>query len=319
LSHPTHRPILLTGVHGQVGGALLPVLRARGEVVAPTRAELDLADPEAIRAFVGRLQPSWIVNPAAYTAVDKAETEPALATAINTIAPRILGEEAARLHIPIIHFSTDYVFDGSGTRPWVETDPTGPLGVYGQTKLDGERALAASGAVHLVLRTSWVFGATGKNFLLTILRLAQQRETIAIVADQHGAPTASHELAQLVAHILRTTQQQASEQGTTPAAALDSRQGIYHASSRDETSWFGFADEFLRIAQQALPTLRLAELHPVSTAEYPTPARRPGNSRLCCDRLQSVFGFTMSDWRVATAEVMRQWLAERSGNHSAGA
>jgi dTDP-4-dehydrorhamnose reductase len=301
--------ILLTGVNGQVGGALLPMLQELGPVVAPTRAELDLADAEAVRAYVRRVQPRWIVNPAAYTAVDKAESEADLATAINATAPRVLGEEATQLGAAVVHFSTDYVFDGSGTKPWVETDATGPLGVYGRTKLEGEQGLAASGAAHVILRTSWVYGATGKNFLLTMLRLAREREQLSIVADQHGAPTSSRDLARLVAHIVRETEHTAAEQGTTPAKILQAKQGVYHAVSAGETTWFGFAEEFLRIAREALPHDRFATLKPIATAEYPTPARRPANSRLSCERLRRNLGFTMPAWQDATAAVVAEWLA----------
>jgi dTDP-4-dehydrorhamnose reductase len=231
--------------------------------------------------------------------------------AINATAPRVLGEVAAELGIPVVHFSTDYVFDGSGTRPWVETDPTGPLGVYGRSKLEGEHGLAASGAAHTILRTSWVYGATGKNFLRTILRLAREREQMNIVADQHGAPTWSRELARLVCHILRETESAAREHASTPADVLRERQGVYHAVAGGETTWFGFAEEFLRLARAAEPEQRFATLHPVASTEYPTPARRPQNSRLGCRKLEDAFGFSMLPWQVATAEVMALLLAKR--------
>jgi dTDP-4-dehydrorhamnose reductase len=302
--------ILLTGVNGQVGGESLPLLQAFGEVHAPTRAEIDMADAESVRAYVRRVKPRWIVNPAAHTAVDKAESEVELATAVNVDAVRVLGEEA-RLGSPVVHFSTDYVFDGSGTRPWLETDATGPLGVYGRTKLAGEQALAATGAAHLIFRTSWVYGARGKNFLLTILRVARGREQMAIVADQHGAPTWSQDLARLVEHVVRTTESSAAAKGMTAAEALHPVQGIYHASAQGETTWFGFAEEFLRLAREALPGEQFARLTPVTTADYPTPARRPVNSRLDCGLLSRRLGFTMPRWESSTAEVMKLWLAEQ--------
>jgi dTDP-4-dehydrorhamnose reductase len=304
--------ILLTGVNGQVGGALLPMLRELGAVDAPTRAELDLADEAAIRKYVRRVRPRWIVNPAAYTAVDKAESEPELAEAINAMAPRVLGEEAERLGVPVVHFSTDYVFDGSGTRAWVESDATGPLGVYGRTKLEGELGLAASGAAHVILRTSWVYGETGKNFLTTILRLAQGRETMGIVADQNGAPTYSQDLARLVAHVMRSVEMEAAKLGVSAGDAMRARQGVYHAAAQGETTWFGFAEAFLRMAREALPQERFAVLKPIATAAYPTPAKRPANSRMNCERLQRSFGFAMRGWKDATAEAMSHWLAEHT-------
>jgi dTDP-4-dehydrorhamnose reductase len=303
--------ILLTGVNGQVGGALLPLLREFGEVCAPVRAELDLADADSVREYVRALRPRWIVNPAAYTAVDKAETDVDTAMAINATAPRVLGEVAAELGIPVLHFSTDYVFDGSGTKPWVESDPTGPLGVYGRSKLKGEQGLAASGAAHAILRTSWVYGATGKNFLLTILRLAREREQMNIVADQHGAPTWSRELARLVCHIVRQTERSAFEQGVAPAEILRERQGLYHATASGETTWFGFAEEIVRLARAAEPEQRFATLHPVASTEYPTPARRPHNSRLTFEKLERTFGFSMMPWEIAAAEVMALLLPRR--------
>src|SRR5260370_6511874 len=193
MSSPEMR-FLLTGVSGQVGGELLPLLQPFGAVIAPTRSDLDLSDAAAIRRFVKDVEPHWIINPAAYTAVDKSEPEPDLAYAVNGGAPQALGDAAADMGIPVIHFSTDYVFDGSGTTPWSETDATGPLGVYGASKLAGEQGLAASGAAYLVFRTSWIYGSRGKNFLLTILRLARQKEELRIVDDQHGAPTWSRAL-----------------------------------------------------------------------------------------------------------------------------
>src|SRR5215469_13595310 len=202
--------ILLTGVIGQVGGELLPLLEPFGSVISADLPAFDFLDPASVRRFARDCKPHWIVNPAAYTAVDKAESERDLAYAINAEAPRVLGEVAAELGVPVIHFSTDYVFNGAGTRPWVETDETGPLGVYGATKLAGEQALAATGAAHLIFRTSWVYGSRGKNFLLTILPLAFQKEELRIVNDQHGAPTWSRDLARLVAHVMRNVNERST-------------------------------------------------------------------------------------------------------------
>jgi dTDP-4-dehydrorhamnose reductase len=307
---PHTGPILLTGATGQVGGELLPLLQSFGPVVAPSRQQLDLTDAQSIRSHVRALRPRWIVNPAAYTAVDKAETDQQLAFAINATAPAVLGEEAALLGVPVLHVSTDYVFDGGGTRPWLETDPTGPLGVYGRSKLEGERGLAASGAVHIILRTSWVYGATGNNFLRTILRLARDREEMKIVADQHGAPTWSRDLARLAAHIIATSERQATEQAVPLPQALAPVAGIYHACAAGSTTWFGFAGEFLRLARLAEPQQRFARLLPIPTSEYPTPALRPANSRLNCEKLQRNLGFTMPDWKASTAAVVSELLGQ---------
>lgn len=303
-------PILLTGVNGQVGGECLPLLKEFGEVVAPTRAELDLSDAGAIRELVRRVRPRWIVNPAAYTAVDKAESDSEAAYAINRDAVRVLGEEAARLGAPVLHFSTDYVFSGEGMKPWKEDDPTGPLGVYGGSKLAGEQALTATGAPHLIFRTSWVYGAHGKNFLLTILRFAREREELKIVGDQHGAPTSARDLARVVAHTIRRCEAQAAERGIALAEAVQPVSGVYHACNAGETTWFGFAKEFVRLGQEAEPQQRFAKLTPITTAEYPTPARRPTNSRMNCEKLAEVLGFTMPTWQNATAEVMDEVLAK---------
>jgi len=300
------RPILLTGVHGQVGGQLLPLLQQMGDVVAPTRSELDLADGEAIRSYVQNVQPRWVVNPAAYTAVDKAETEPELAFAINAEAPRVLGEEAAKIGAAVLHFSTDYVFSGGGSTPWVETDATGPLGVYGASKLAGEQRLAQSGTAYLIFRTSWVYGATGNNFLRTILRVARGRDELRIVGDQHGAPTWSHDLARLAVHTIDRMEIAAQQSNASLAEAVKPVSGIYHACAGGCTTWFGFAEEFLRFAQAAEPEQRFARLVPIATAEYPTPAARPQNSRMNCVKLLRELGFTMPQWQDSTSSVMAE-------------
>jgi len=304
--------ILLTGVTGQVGGDLLPLLQGLGTVISPEEFELDLCDPEATRQFIRDSKADWIINPAAYTAVDKAESEPRLAYAINADAPRTLGEAAAELRIPVIHFSTDYVFDGSGTRPWVESDSTRPLGVYGASKLAGEHALAETGAAHLIFRTSWVFGTRGKNFLLTILRLAQEKEELRIVDDQYGAPTWSRDLARMVVHVARRLQERSALSGDSFAETVRAVQGVYHAVNGGETTWFGFASEFLRLAAVARPDLKLARLVPIASCDYPTPAKRPANSRLNCNRLQEVFGFALPTWQESTAAVISEVLESKS-------
>ncbi len=300
--------ILLTGVNGQVGGECLPLLEAMGEVVAPTRAELDMGDAEAVRAYVRRLKPRWIVNPAAYTTVDKAENDVEAAYAVNRDAVAALGEEAAKLGTPVLHFSTDYVFAGEGMEPWRETDATAPLGVYGASKLAGEQALTASGAPCMVFRTSWVYGARGKNFLLTILRFAREREEMKVVADQHGAPTSARDLARLVAHVISRFEGEAAAAGKPLAEVIMPFSGIYHACDAGFTTWFGFADEFVRLAKEAEPEQRFARLLPITTAEYPTPAKRPSNSRMNCDKLRQDLGFPMPTWQHSTAEIMREVL-----------
>ena len=297
MAQETKRSILITGVNGQVGAELAPLLAPLGQIHALTRAQLDLTNPDNIRQVVRTLNPRWIINPAAYTAVDRAESEPGLANAVNAVAPGILGEEAAKIGAAVLHFSTDYVYPGTGTAPYTEDAPTGPLGVYGASKLAGEQALAASGATHIILRTSWVYGATGKNFLLTILRVAREKEQMNIVADQHGAPTWSRDLARLAATIL---------EAAPDAEAAAAFQGIYHAAGGGETTWFGFASEALRQRRLMEPQVHFAELVPIPTAAYPTPAQRPANSRLDCRKLESTFGFQFPAWEESLAEVLAE-------------
>jgi dTDP-4-dehydrorhamnose reductase len=276
--------ILLTGARGQVGWELQRTLSSLGEVVALDSGALNLADAAAVRRVVRDIAPAVIVNPAAFTAVDKAESESGLAQAVNAIAPGILAEEAARLDALLLHYSTDYVFNGSGSAPWREDDACDPLNVYGASKLAGERAIGASGCRHLVFRTSWVYGARGSNFLLTMRRLMSERPELKIVADQIGAPTWCRDLAEATALILSRVSGGGFDQW-----------GVYHMSNGGETSWHGFAE-----AIQALGDSR-AVLHPIPSSDYPTPARRPLNSRLNNDRLEQAFGVRLQDWRSALA------------------
>jgi len=303
---PTQRgTILLTGASGQVGGELVRLLAPLGKVVAPLRNELDLTDEAGIRAVVRRIRPRWIVNPAAYTAVDRAESEPELAYAINATAVRVLGEEARALGAAVLHFSTDYVFAGEGTIPYCETDPTGPTSVYGKSKLAGEQELARTGAAHLVFRTSWIYGATGKNFLLTILKAARERDRLRVVADQHGAPTWSRDLARMTAHVIAHFENSLPAD-TVLADRVAPLGGIYHATGADVTTWHGFATEAIRLQQQIDPLTRYAEIDPITTAEYPTPARRPANSRLDGNKLASAFGCTMMPWQEALRHAVEE-------------
>lgn len=303
-------PILLIGSMGQVGREALPLLQSLSNVVCVGRAEVDLRDAGAIRELVRSVGPRWIVNAAAYTAVDKAETDVETAFAVNGDAPGILGEEALRLGAAVIHFSTDYVFSGAGERAWCEDDLTGPMGVYGASKLAGERALAESGAAHFLFRTSWVFSAHGQNFLLRILELARQREELRVVDDQMGSPTGAGTLAELMVHSMRLVEQHAALNGNSLADTLQILGGTYHASSAGYTSWFGFATEFLRLAQRLRPERKFARLLAIPSSEYATPARRPLNSRMSCAKLEAQMGFTMPRWEDATARVMDELFAE---------
>ncbi|SIR22170.1 dTDP-4-dehydrorhamnose reductase [Rhizobium sp. RU35A] len=292
--------ILLTGRNGQVGFELQRALAPLGEVLAFDRAGLDLADETAIRARLRDLRPDAIVNPAAYTAVDRAETDSETAEAINAVAPGVLGEEAERLGALVIHYSTDYVFDGQATGFQREADPTGPQGVYGRTKLAGEQALARTGARHLIFRTSWVFGAHGANFLKTMLRLAAEREALSVVADQIGAPTAASLIADVTAHALRQALRE-------PASVPD---GVYHLAAAGETSWHAYASHVIAGARAAGRPLRVAEdaIRPIPAADYPTPARRPANSRLDTEKLRNTFGLVLPHWRDGVDHVLQQIL-----------
>jgi dTDP-4-dehydrorhamnose reductase len=303
--------ILVTGASGQVGGELLRSLAALGEVVAPSRAELDLSDAASVRAMVRQVKPRWIVNPGAYTAVDRAESEPELAYAVNATAVRALGEEAKAIGAAVVHFSTDYVFDGQGTAPYAETDAVNPTSVYGASKLAGEQELARSGAAHLIFRTSWVYGATGKNFLLTILKAARERDRLRVVADQHGAPTWSRDLARMTAHVIgecvRRSATPETREGLLDAVAQVG--GVYHAAGAGETTWYGFTAEAVRQQAERTPGIRLAAVDPIATAEYPTPARRPVNSRLDCRKLQDAFGWSMMRWEESLRAVLAELAA----------
>lgn len=289
--------ILITGSNGQVGFELKRACAPLGEVVALDRQGMDLAKPDSIRAAIRKICPHLILNAAAYTAVDKAESEAFVANAVNAEAPGIIGEEAAKLGALVIHYSTDYVFDGTQLGAYLETDTTNPLSVYGRTKLAGENALAASGARHLIFRTSWVFGAYGKNFIKTILRLALERSELKIVADQFGAPTGSALLADTSAQIASRFLFQAAE---------DFPCGVYHLTAAGETSWHGFARYVVEKAVGAGLGLQACadSILPISTRDYPTPAVRPANSRLETAKFRNTFGLQSPDWTQGVDQVL---------------
>jgi dTDP-4-dehydrorhamnose reductase len=286
--------LLVTGRRGQVGSAVAEELLGRAKIIGYERASLDLADPDAIRQRVRHARPDVIVNAGAYTAVDQAESDEAAAHAVNAVAPGVLGEEAKRANALLIHFSTDYVFDGSKRTPYVEDDAVNPLGVYGRTKLEGERAVAASGCRHVILRTSWVYGPHGKNFMLTMLRLAETRDELRVVNDQRGAPTSSRALARLVRALLDR-----GETGELARAQVDrlaDASGLYHATAAGETTWFGFAQAIFEVAARHA-SVKVPRLVPIATREYPTPAKRPAYSVLSNARLASKLGAAIPDWR----------------------
>jgi dTDP-4-dehydrorhamnose reductase len=295
--------ILLLGKDGQVGWELQRALAPLGELVALGRADADLADADKLRALLHRHAPEAIVNAAAYTAVDRAESEPERACAVNATAPGLLAQEASRRGAWLVHYSSDYVFDGSGTAPWREDDPTAPLSVYGRTKLEGEEAIRASGCRHLILRTSWVYGARGGNFARTMLRLAQERDTLRVIADQFGAPTGAELLADVTAHTLRSAQRQPDLGGT------------YHVAPQGETSWHGYATLVLRIAQEAGVALKAAPeaVEAIPTIAYPTPARRPLNSRLDTTRLRERFGLVLPPWQSGVERMLAEVLGAEAG------
>ena len=281
--------ILLTGCAGQLGRELKRSLCCLGEVIACDRQEFDLADPDALRKAVREAAPTVIVNTAAHTAVDKAESEPELAMAINAIAPGVLAEEARRLGALLIHYSTDYVFDGTKPAPYTEDDSPAPLSVYGRSKREGELAIAATGARHLILRTSWVYGLHGANFMKTMLRLGKERDELRVVGDQVGAPTWSRHLADATALIV---------------ARRDAPQGLYHLAAAGETSWHGYAEAIFAEARRAGLLNKSPVVHRITSADYPLPAARPANSRLDCSRFRRDFDLTLPDWRTGLIDCL---------------
>jgi dTDP-4-dehydrorhamnose reductase len=284
--------ILVTGRNGQVGGALHHALSGLGEIVALDRAQLDLSNLDVVREVIRAIRPNLIVNAAAYTAVDLAETDEALAYRINAEAPGVMAEEAQRLGAGLIHYSTDYVYDGSKSGAWLEADATGPLSSYGRSKLAGEQAIAAVGLPYIILRTSWVYGLYGKNFLLTMLRLSQSRPELSIVNDQIGAPTWSVTIAEATASIIKKF---------PDLVAAQHLSGIYHLCARGQTSWFGFAEKiFAHSLIQQKP-----RLHPITTADYPTPAARPKNSVMNTNKFEQNFA-ALPTWETALGNCLQR-------------
>ncbi len=294
--------ILLFGKGGQVGWELQRSLAVLGKVTALDHDSTDhcgdFANPEGIAATVRALRPDVIVNAAAHTAVDKAESEPELARLLNATTPGVLAREAVALGAWLVHYSTDYVFDGSGIRPWVETDTPAPLSVYGRTKLEGEQLIQQSGAKHLILRTSWVYAARGGNFAKTMLRLAQERERLTVIDDQWGAPTGAELLADVTAHAIRHLQQRPQDAG------------LYHLVAGGEVTWNGYAKYVIEHANKAQSAIKIVakEIAPVPTSAFPTPAVRPHNSRLDTSKLQATFGLTLPHWQAGVERMLTEIL-----------
>ncbi|RQH08338.1 dTDP-4-dehydrorhamnose reductase [Paraburkholderia dinghuensis] len=283
--------ILVSGKNGQVGFELERALQGLGTIVALDRVALDLADFDQIRQVLREIKPALIVNPAAYTAVDRAETEPDLAQRINGDAPGVLAEEARRLGVPLIHYSTDYVFDGTKEGAYDETDKANPQSAYGLSKLAGERAIAEVDCAHVILRTSWVYGQRGKNFLLTMLRLAAERPELRIVEDQRGAPTWAATIAAMTSHIVA----QGLVTNTDGADWWRQKSGVYHLTASGSTTWFDFANAIFELSSlENKPVVT-----PIASSEYPLPAKRPGNSCLSNEKLAASFGLRAPDWRDA--------------------
>jgi len=294
--------ILLLGCNGQLGYELQRSLSGLGRVIARDFPEIDFLQPDALRTLVRDVHPDVIVNAAAYTAVDKAESDEAKARLINAEAPSVLTEEAAALGAIFVHYSTDYVFDGTKSGAYVETDPTNPMSIYGRTKFDGELAAAKAGR-YLIFRTSWVVGAHGANFIKTMLRLAGEREALRVVADQFGAPTSAKLLAETTATVLAQM---------ADAAPENSRWGLYHLTAGGVTSWNGLARRVIaRATAQGLPLKTTAEaVAEIATADYPTPAKRPANSRLDTGKLRTTFGLDLPDWTIGVDDVLDRIVKE---------
>lgn len=292
--------ILITGGSGQVGFELQRRLACLGEIVAPSRAELDLADATAVADYVETLAPGIIVNAAAYTAVDKAEEEPELARRLNAELPEQLASYASDRQVPLVHYSSDYVYPGDGDEAWQEESAIGPASVYGTTKLAGDQAVQTSGCQHLIMRTSWVYSARGQNFMKTMLRLARERSALKIVNDQIGAPTPARLIADVTLMALQGLQQ----------GRVDG--GLYHLAPRGETSWHGFANEIFRLAREAEESLAIdpQQVAGIPTSEYPTPATRPLNSRLSLSKLEYTLSIRLPDWSSQLSLTLDEYLSQ---------
>ncbi|MCK1653179.1 dTDP-4-dehydrorhamnose reductase [Bradyrhizobium sp. 149] len=284
--------ILLTGAGGQVGGALLRLLQDRANIVAPTRETFDLSQPAGLAEKLDSIGPDLIINPAAYTAVDRAEDEREMAFRVNAESPRAIAQWAARRRVPLVHFSTDYVFDGSGDRPWREDSAPRPLSAYGESKLAGDQAIAEAGGPHLIARTSWVYAATGANFLKTIVRLAGEREELRIVADQTGAPTTASAIARPLVAMLQPA-------GEDIVAMFERRGGLVNLVCAGETSWHGFATAIVSGLKSRGAKLAVKQIIPIGSSEFPVKAKRPFNSRLDLTRLRERFDIAMPTWQQA--------------------
>ena len=300
--------ILITGGNGQVGFELQRQFAIFGNILAPTRQELDLTNAQAVDAYLGEHQPALILNAAAYTAVDKAESEPAQAKRLNAELPAQLAEYAAKHNISLVHYSTDYVYPGDGETPWQEDSPTAPHSVYGQTKLEGDQAVTQSGCQHLIFRTSWVYAARGNNFMKTMLRLGREREALNIVNDQIGAPTPARLIAQATALAFTTHNSRFTTHHSPLTIHIPS--GIYHLAPRGETSWHVFACEIFEQARKAGETLAIKPQGAagIPTAEYPTPAQRPLNSRMNLSKLEAALGVTLPTWQAQLGLTLKEYL-----------
>lgn len=291
--------VLITGVSGQVGGALLNLLQDQAYGV--TRAEFDLAQPETLIAQLDEIEPAVVINAAAYTAVDQAESDVETAFTVNAASPGVIAQWCAESNVPFLHFSTDYVFDGSGQRPWKEADAVAPLNVYGASKLRGEQLIEQSGGRWLIFRTSWLYDAHGKNFFTTMMRLGRERETLRVVSDQHGAPTYAPQLAEASLTALRN----ALLQSSFPS-------GIYHLAQRGETTWHEFAQTIFQRAREQGVQLAVKNVEAVATKDYPTPAQRPANSRLASAKAQNILNVSLPSWQEGLRACLAQWATSQN-------